>query len=386
MGKIKKRLSSIRVSLILCIVITVLTAQALYLLSLRTIDHSMMALMTPHPDSFVFDSGRIVTINYDHSGDLPNTKITNEPLFAFYQKLRIISPIVINGVSIIIAITLYYRIKLQKSLAMLESGIEKISVKELDFSIENPSNDELGHLCSAFENMRIELAHTFHALWQSEENQRNLYRAFAHDLRTPLTIIKGNNDLIELVAAKHNDWDKALGAVHLSNNAIERIEQYAEQLRELECIDDWQPIVAECDMEELAETIKQQVYVLGKEFGKLVEVTMQKGESAYLDRNAVMRALDNLVMNALQHAHHSISVHIWQHKQTLEITVHDDGSGFSPEAFKKATTPFWSTDKSCGHIGLGLTIAKNLVEKCDGSLVIGNSSAGGASVKTHLSV
>lgn len=386
MDKIKQRLSSIQVSLIACIIITLLLAQALYMLLLFIIDNAMMDLLDPRPDSIVFDSGRFITLNFGGYGSAQETQVINEQLFAFLQNLRSLVPILIFGSLVIIATLLYYRIKLKKPLELLEAGIQKIAAEELDFTIETPSGDELGRLCAAFENMRAELQQTFQDLWQSEENQRNLYRAFAHDLRTPLTVIKGSNEIIEFVAAKNEDWNKAIDAVGLSNDAIVRIEQYTEQLKELQSLEDWSPAKTEIRPEDFIKTITQQAHILGKDYGKRISVVSQCSGSIVLDWNGVMRILDNILSNALQYAAEEIAVQIYQRDRELEITVCDDGPGFSPEALKKATTPFWSSDKSGGHIGLGLTIAAGMTGKCGGILHLENHKEHGACAKIILPV
>ena len=92
---------------------------------------------------------------------------------------------------IIAAALLFYRNKLKKPLAELMAASEKISNNDLDFSIEYDSKDELGQLCTSFEIMRTALANNFTEMWRQVEERKQLNAAFAHDLRTPLTVLKG---------------------------------------------------------------------------------------------------------------------------------------------------------------------------------------------------
>ena len=72
-----------------------------------------------------------------------------------------------------------------------------ISNNNLDFSIKYDSKDELGELCSSFETMRFTLANNFSEMWRQMEERKQLNAAFAHDLRTPLTVLKGYNEILQ---------------------------------------------------------------------------------------------------------------------------------------------------------------------------------------------
>lgn len=73
----------------------------------------------------------------------------------------------------------------------------KISRNDLNFSIEYDSKDELGKLCNSFEIMRTTLAENFSDMWRQVEERRQLNAAFAHDLRTPLTVLKGYDEMLK---------------------------------------------------------------------------------------------------------------------------------------------------------------------------------------------
>lgn len=72
-----------------------------------------------------------------------------------------------------------------------------ISNNNLNFSIKYDSKDELGELCSSFETMRFTLANNFSEMWRQMEERKQLNAAFAHDLRTPLTVLKGYNEILQ---------------------------------------------------------------------------------------------------------------------------------------------------------------------------------------------
>ncbi len=113
---------------------------------------------------------------------------------------------------------LFYRWKLKKGLALLREGTERIRAHDLDFSFPAVSKDELGEVCGAFESMRAELQKTNRELWRQSEERKRLNAAFAHDLRNPVTVLKGTVRLL-----KENRQDA---------QAIERLESYTARIEE----------------------------------------------------------------------------------------------------------------------------------------------------------
>lgn len=116
---------------------------------------------------------------------------------------------------------LFYHLKLKKPIAILEAGTERIRNQDLDFSIPEVSEDELGRLCAAFETMRVELLRTNRELWHQAEERKRLNAAFSHDLRNPITVLKGSIKLLKQGKADEHTLDR-LEAYTL------RIEQYVE--------------------------------------------------------------------------------------------------------------------------------------------------------------
>lgn len=367
---------SIRKTLFLFVGIAVIIAQLLYMSALSFIDNTMLNYMDPKPDAFVYKGGNLVAINY---GPAPSegVDITDINAYDTLKTLRTISPILIYGLCLVISIAVFYHLKLKKPLKILNTSVQKISKKELDFQISNTSNDELGRLCIAFENMRYELSSTFQALWKSEENQRSMYRAFAHDLRTPLTIIKGNNDIIELVAYKNNDWNQATQSARISNDAIKRVERYADQIKALESIDDLIINSKNTILIDFVDSYRQQAEMLASTMSKQVQIHYDNNADINIDTDMILRVLDNLLCNGLEYSNEAVIIFFEYKNNKLNISINDDGNGFSDEALLHAFNPFFSTNKSGNHMGIGLTISFRLIDKLNGTLTIENNSLGG---------
>ena len=115
----------------------------------------------------------------------------DERTIALLEKLPIVATPIYSAFCIIAAALLFYRNRLKKPLAELRTASEKIANNDLDFSIDYDNNDEFGQLCASFEIMRTTLADNFSKMWRQVEERKALNAAFAHDLRTPLTVLKG---------------------------------------------------------------------------------------------------------------------------------------------------------------------------------------------------
>lgn len=350
------------------------------------IDCTLIALMVPSPDAIAFVAGRDVAIMFKADSIVPN--ISNPDYFGVLKIVRWLCPAVIFSLCIMVAVCLFYKRILQKSLNTLNMGINKISKQELNFSLETDAEDELGLLIRAFEGMRKELASTFETLWRTEENKRSLYRAFAHDLRTPLTVIKGSNDNIKHIAAKNHDWSLAIRAVVLSSQAVERMERYAEQLKELEDMENWQPEGGSADLEEVCEVIRQQSNILSKSSKKEINISCQAAGFIHMDSYTLLRIMDNLIANAQQYAEKRIWVTFLEGSQSescgVTISVCDDGPGFLQSSIKRAVDPFYTTDQVGGHLGIGLTISQMLLSRSGSQLIIENCRLGGACVSFFI--
>jgi two-component system sensor histidine kinase RegB len=95
-----------------------------------------------------------------------------------------------------------------------------------------------------------------------------------------------------------------------------------------------------------------------------------------------LHALENLLQNAKQFAVREVNIHIDWVSDDIRIEIRDDGPGFSPSILAQAGQP-WNSSRSGtgGHRGLGLFIARTLLESIGGSVQFGNAAGGGGLVE-----
>lgn len=138
------------------------------------------------------------------------------------------------GICIVLSSLLFYRNKLKKPIEALSVASDKIAKNDLDFCVFYDSKDEMGQLCSNFEKMRAALEKNNREMWKSMEERKRLNAAFSHDLRTPLTVLRGYSDFIKnyLPQGKITE-DKLIATFSTISENIFRLENYVKMMSEI---------------------------------------------------------------------------------------------------------------------------------------------------------
>lgn len=310
--------------------------------------------------------------------------------------IQLIAVFLTAGVFFFLDAAWFYRWKLRQPLAVLNEAAEKIGKNDLDFHIVSQSSDELGRLCSSFESMRCSLEENNRAMWRAMEERRRLNAAFAHDLRTPLTVLQGYSDyLLEGLPTEKVSPEKAEETVSTMKRSLTRLEQYVEGMNSVQKLEDIELERQETRFDELCGQLADTAKILRGQEALIFEKTGQG--RVYADKEILFRVFENLMSNAGRYAKELVGVHIALDASTLSLTVWDDGSGFPPEALKKAAEPYYRGESSKNaplsgsaaadpHFGLGLYICRVLCEKHGGALTLRNRPEGGGSVTASFSV
>ena len=139
------------------------------------------------------------------------------------------------------AVFLFYRNKLRRPMEELAEGSKKIAENQLDFSISYENQDEMGQLCREFERMREQLARNNQALWKTVEEEKMLRAAIAHDIRAPLSVLKGYQEmLMEYLPSEDINMEQAMEMLTESGRQIERMDIFVETMRKLSSLENRQ--------------------------------------------------------------------------------------------------------------------------------------------------
>lgn len=389
MGKIKTK--SLRTSMAVTFLITICVTALLSSITIfaaNQVQHEILKkrYMTINSPDFQMDEN---TGNYIL--DIDNNNITWQPLsrwdtVAYYGSYvaMVGLPVFYIAVGIGAAAAVYYRKKLREPITQLQNGVERIQEDNLDFHIEYDGDDELGRLCCSMEKMRRELRQKHKALWESLEQRKLLNASVSHDLRTPITVLKGYLDYLEKnIPQDKLTEDMLLDTVSSMQGAVNRLELYVESVRDIEKIENIEIEKRSENVKLLLNELRSNVQQLAgnKEIIISNDITVDKIQ---IDKGVFFRILENLLQNALRYAEKQVSINLSHKKDFLILTVKDDGKGFSAADLEKATTVFYSNDKEKQHFGIGLSVCKILCEKHGGLLYVGNQKEKGACVTAKL--
>ena len=297
-------------------------------------------------------------------------------------------PVLFIMIGIGAAAAIYYQKKLKIPITQLQNGVEKIQEDNLDFYIEYNEDDELGQLCCSMEKMRSELRKKQKALWESLEQRKLLNASVAHDIRTPITVLKGYLDYLEkMIPQDKLTEDMLLDTVSSMQGAVNRLEQYVDCVRNVEKIENIEIEKRPENVKRLLDEMRSNVQQLETNKEILISSNIMTMDEVRLDKSVFFRIFENLLQNALRYAKKQVRINISQKKDFLILTVEDDGNGFAGKDFEKAATVFYSSDKEGQHFGIGLSICRILCEKHGGSLtVLNNKIKNGACVTAKLNI
>ena len=162
---------------------------------------------------------------------------------------------------LLVTSVLFYRNNLKKPIELMDAAAERISRQELDFTIVSDREDELGRLCESFERMRGALQENYREMWRQMEERKRVNAAFSHDLRTPLTVLKGQSEMLaKYVPDGRIPREKIAMTAETMGRHIARLEAYVETMNRVMRLEDIEvkrePVALEALTAQIAEVGK----------------------------------------------------------------------------------------------------------------------------------
>ncbi|EML4476043.1 TPA: ATP-binding protein [Clostridioides difficile] len=304
--------------------------------------------------------------------------------------LQLVLPLIFFIGLLLLADIIFYKVKLKTPIEILNKGAMEISNNNLDFCLEYNNNDELGNLCNAFEKMRSELNKNNIKMWTMINDRKQLNAAFSHDLRNPLTVLKGySNYLTKYIPTGKLSDEKILSTTQLMSEHINRIEYYVENMSNAQRLEDLVVSKSMSNINKFIENLDENISIIAKQEGKSFTLKSQINNiNLFFDENIILRVVENIISNAFRYAKNTVSILIYLEQELLTFVIEDDGIGFSKESLKLALRPFYrdkTLNDSNAHFGMGLYISKILCEKHGGSISIENNSTNSAKITAKFS-
>lgn len=288
----------------------------------------------------------------------------------------VISFIIILSLTAFVLILWIYR-SILRPLNVLRIATNQIREGDLDYKVVSYSEDEIGELCNDFEKMRIRLKNLIEAQLKYEEDIKELISNISHDLKTPLTAIKGYAEgLSDGVADTREKQEKYLKTISAKANdmsvLVDELSYYAKidsdtvpysfkgiSLHEYfnDCIEDLK----------LDTEIKNTEIILNNYVDSSVHVVA--------DAEQLKRVINNIVGNSVKYLDKKkglIHIRIRDIGEYVQLEMEDNGSGIGEEELPFIFERFYRADASRnskkGGSGLGLAIAKKVIEDHSGQI------------------
>lgn len=338
----------------------------------------------------------------DEQQTLADTEFTIEKIESSFSTLRPKQQLLYRAMSVsmvglsfiysIIGIVLcawwFYRKKLSPPIQILADATKHIREQDLDFTVIYNSNDELGRLCTAFEEMRQALCENNRQLWSMIEERRVLQASVAHDLRNPIAIIEGYVEYMQQCLTNGSLNDEKLQHT-LSNLAItsKRLERYTDYIRDLNTIEETEIKYSVVQLPDFLKSATESLSLIAGQYSCEIEYYSTVPEcQVKLDEQIFYRIVENILSNAIRYAKGKVSFRYSLTDNVLTITISDDGKGFSKTILRKKNTFLYSEDTTGEHMGLGLATSHVLSQKHGGNLELSNITPSGACVTIKLAV
>lgn len=280
------------------------------------------------------------------------------------------------GAAIVVAvlISLLFSRRILRPLRDMMQASQRIAEGHYDERVKVAGEDELGQLAGRFNRMAEKLH-------QVEAMRRQLIGDVSHELRTPLTAIKGSME--GLMDGVLPATDETYRQIH---QEADRLNRLVDDLQELSRVEagayelDLRPTQIAPLLETLDKRFRQQFE--SRRVGLDLDLPADL-PPVLADEHRILQVLSNLTANALQYtpAGGIVTISAGRTNGKIRITVRDTGAGIAPEHLSHVFDRFYRVDKSRsraagGGSGIGLTIAKYLVEAHRGEIQVESAGKG----------
>ena len=318
------------------------------------------------------------------------SQFTNEWLYEHFLSPEILLYIfiVINCIAVCVILTAKFAKNMRTQLSPLFEATRQVAEQNLDFEVGHSNIKEFEDVLCSFSSMKDNLKSSLEKQWNAEKLQREQIAALAHDLKTPLTVIQGNADLI---SETELNKEQRLYAEYISSSS-EQMRLYIRTLIDISrAATGYQLHMEDIDLPAYIKQLREQIDALcqTKKIGLQVEIEHLPAVLS-ADKLLLERAIMNIVNNALDYSPQDspILISMTGDKGSLTISVTDAGPGFSQEDLLHAEEQFYMADRSRSsnlHFGMGLFITKSIVQQHGGQLILSNSEkTGGAQVTISI--
>ncbi len=259
----------------------------------------------------------------------------------------------------------------------LEEAAQNIKEGNLDFTVEAETNDEMGKLCRNFEDMRQRLKESAEEKLEAEKQNRILISNISHDLKTPITAIKGYVEgIMDGVADTPEKVDKYMRTIYSKaidmDRLINELTLYAKidtnripyDFKRMKASDYFDDCIEEIGLGLEAEHIGLSYFNYAEDSVEIIA-----------DPEQLKRVIDNIIGNSIKYMdkeHGLINIRVKDVGDFIQIEIEDNGKGIAQKDLPFIFDRFYRKDASrnsaTGGSGIGLSIVRKIVEDHGGKI------------------
>ena len=260
-----------------------------------------------------------------------------------------------------------------KEMEGVSEATQKINLEQLDFEIKPSSIKEVNDVLESLMKLKGNLKQALYKEWEMEDLRKEQIAALGHDLKTPLTILKGNAELLMETTLTEEQ-------IYYGDNILRKIEDlqaYIQILLEINYSENglqahFETVEVKDFIDEIKMDLKNQKQIQFEVEGDGIPKYME------VDLKLIKRAIMNIIMNAIEYTPEEkpIVISMIGVLGKLMFIVEDSGKGFSKEELSKVSEKFYRGDSSRSsnlHYGMGLYIAKKIAVRHGGDIAITNT-------------
>ncbi|MBE5973123.1 MAG: HAMP domain-containing protein [Paenibacillaceae bacterium] len=262
-------------------------------------------------------------------------------------------------------------------LGRLQVATKKIKDGNLEFNLEVENDDEIGQLCQDFEEMRIRLKESAEEKVQYDKENKELISNISHDLKTPITAIKGYVEgIMDGVASSPEKLDRYIRTIYNKANDMDKL------------IDEL-TFYSKIDTNKIPYTFSK--INVSNYFGDCIDEvglemearSIELGYFNYVDEDVIIiadaeqmrRVINNIVSNSVKYMDKKsgiINIRIKDVGDFIQVEIEDNGKGIPAKDLPSIFDRFYRTDSSRnssqGGSGIGLSIVKKIIEDHGGRI------------------
>ncbi len=264
-----------------------------------------------------------------------------------------------------------------RPIRLLKEGTDRIKEGNLDVDVEVINQDEIGELCDSFNEMRRKLKESIEYRLHYEEENRELISNISHDLKTPITAIKGYVEgIMDGVADSPEKMERYIKTIYNKANDMNVLINELSVYSKIDCNVipynftkiDIDAYFADC-VEELSVDMEEKGIVL-------TYINYCKPHTLVVaDAEQIKRVINNIVINAMKYNDKEkgcVNIRLKEEEEVVQVEIEDNGEGISendlPYIFNRLYRADASRNSSKGGSGLGLSIAKKVIDEHGGKI------------------